>query len=326
MRPYDLAPRFLVDALIAATKYDKDWLTWEYASAEESLEILGKPLPHDRRGYKLGFKPGVRLGPVWQILGKPAASDLIGFKALGAWAAGGPKTFVPTAEQCEALENVDVNLTLDDYAQPFPTLFVKLPKERYYPFVGALAHLDETGGPARMLSLSLFTHDNKDDVVTTVSSGPNPIEDSLRRFDRDCGNVQHVAPRVQRVAANCCLVLAGDPSLKVNWMYPHERASDERLALEETERGLKARTRLNTSPMLVSFSQQVTLRRTEGPAAVDAVPAGYELHTHWRRGHWAMQPHGPKHSLRKRIFRPPVLVRADLFTGDRKDAGATYRG
>lgn len=36
-----------------------------------------------------------------------------------------------------------------------------------------------------------------------------------------------------------------------------------------------------------------------------------ETATHWRRGHFRMQPHGPQMSLRKVIFIAPVLVRAD---------------
>lgn len=33
--------------------------------------------------------------------------------------------------------------------------------------------------------------------------------------------------------------------------------------------------------------------------------------THWRRGHWAQQPYGPEQSLRRWIWRMPVLVNAD---------------
>lgn len=39
--------------------------------------------------------------------------------------------------------------------------------------------------------------------------------------------------------------------------------------------------------------------------------AGGEKQTHWRRGHFRMQAHGPQLSLRKVIFIAPVLVRAD---------------
>jgi len=36
-----------------------------------------------------------------------------------------------------------------------------------------------------------------------------------------------------------------------------------------------------------------------------------EMSPHWRRGHWTIQAHGPRHSLRKIIWIKPMIVRAD---------------
>lgn len=38
---------------------------------------------------------------------------------------------------------------------------------------------------------------------------------------------------------------------------------------------------------------------------------GHELPPHWRRGHFRLQPHGPQWSMRKVLFIPPTVVRAD---------------
>jgi hypothetical protein len=38
---------------------------------------------------------------------------------------------------------------------------------------------------------------------------------------------------------------------------------------------------------------------------------GHELLAHWRRGHFRLQPHGPRSWLRKVLFIPPTVVRAD---------------
>ncbi|AKJ30326.1 hypothetical protein [Caldimonas brevitalea] len=38
--------------------------------------------------------------------------------------------------------------------------------------------------------------------------------------------------------------------------------------------------------------------------------------THWRRGHFRLQPHGPQASLRKVMFIAPTIVRADRMPGD----------
>jgi len=39
--------------------------------------------------------------------------------------------------------------------------------------------------------------------------------------------------------------------------------------------------------------------------------SGFEVSTHWRCGHFRMQPHGPQASLRKLMFIAPTIVRAD---------------
>lgn len=46
-------------------------------------------------------------------------------------------------------------------------------------------------------------------------------------------------------------------------------------------------------------------------AARSDIPTGREIATHWRRGHWRNQPHGPRMASRKLIWIMPVLVRKD---------------
>lgn len=43
------------------------------------------------------------------------------------------------------------------------------------------------------------------------------------------------------------------------------------------------------------------------------VATGSEVKTHWRRGHFRLQAHGPQASLRKVMFIMPTIVRADLL-------------
>ncbi|MEM8517573.1 hypothetical protein RCH05_002119 [Janthinobacterium sp. CAN_S7] len=44
--------------------------------------------------------------------------------------------------------------------------------------------------------------------------------------------------------------------------------------------------------------------------------ASGEMSPHWRRGHFRMQAHGPRLSLRKVMFISPTIVRADRLTSD----------
>lgn len=46
-------------------------------------------------------------------------------------------------------------------------------------------------------------------------------------------------------------------------------------------------------------------------AELPQVPTGRDIATHWRRGHWRNQPHGPRMESRKLVWIMPVLVRKD---------------
>lgn len=46
------------------------------------------------------------------------------------------------------------------------------------------------------------------------------------------------------------------------------------------------------------------------------VPTGQEVASHWRRGHWRNQPHGPRLTSRKLVWIMPVLVRKDRQSPD----------
>lgn len=57
---------------------------------------------------------------------------------------------------------------------------------------------------------------------------------------------------------------------------------------------------------------------TENNQGNDAQGDGYSVRTHWRRGHWRMQPCGPQLSQIKRVWIRPTLVG--------KDAGGAVKG
>ncbi len=51
------------------------------------------------------------------------------------------------------------------------------------------------------------------------------------------------------------------------------------------------------------------------PESTDADEGGRHVTAHWRRGHFRMQAHGPRQTLRKLIFVAPTLVKADQLHG-----------
>jgi hypothetical protein len=285
---------------------DRDWVQIRDITHEESEESL--------------FSPYVRQ-ETWIKYAMQTVADVTGMWATSIWLADGPKVFRPTLGQCLALENVELRIHFEDYAQPYPALMVDLPEGGDYdPFVNIICFQSEN-----LLIFNLKSRDSRDDITTTISRRKNRgvIEESFARYDENCAGLQKIAARVLRVAANSCLALVGHETV-TGYLFPEEVARDQRLAREQTERGERARQRLPLYTTLVAFKREVVLHKTEGGHS-PGDPTGREVGSHWRRGHYAMQPYGPGSSLRKRILRKPVLVREDKFLGETSDTTTVMR-
>ncbi len=115
-----------------------------------------------------------------------------------------------------------------------------------------------------------------------------------------------------------------------NWGFstslalPKEAEAEAKLRKEKSERGDRARERARIAVSNVSFNREVIICRSP-PHGEAGEPSGRERYFGWVRGHWKMQPHGPAHSLRKRILVAPYMVRADLLVGDAADVVTTYK-
>lgn len=251
-------------------------------------------------------------------------SDWMGVYAQSRWLIDGPKVFIPTADQAIALEQVEVNLTLDDYQQPYPAIFIQLPAHQYTPFLGVLCCRVD---PITLLCY-LVSPGHDRDITTAISKRQTDhlIETSLNRFDPDCAADSDAARRALRVACNSCLALTNWPTA-LSPLYPKDEATDRYLAKygksEEARR--RAAQRVSLAVTRIAFTQQIVFHHTTGDAA-DGPATARQVTTHWRRGHWAMLACGPNHSQRRLTFRKPALVRADLFRGQDVDTSVTYRG
>lgn len=296
-RVSDILPKDLSDELLRLARLDRDWMEWT---------------PLKPPTYTARCRYPTRL--CWMRM---SGSDAFSMWGYSLWLLDGPKVFRPTTQQCQALEQIEVRLELGEYAQPYPALLVDLPSG-YGPFESVLCFR-----PDHILIYVLNSKDHLSDITTSIAVDGRPIETSLQTYDDDCAADAPHAARALRVACNACLALA-NYGCTADYLYPKEVASDARLATEAGERGARARGRLATAPYLVRLAQDVVLHHTERAERRPGEPTGAEMPAHWRRGHWAMQAHGPQHSLRKRILRPPVFVRADRFLGDRADTSTTY--
>lgn len=296
-RATDLAPKLLIEELTRLYRINPKWLTWK------NLE---------GGGYQAQSKLPTWTRDLWV-----SGADAFSMWALSIWAGEGPKIFRPTLEQCKALEQVEVRLELNDYAQPYKVLCVDLPPKEYGPFTAILCHLDyqdEFAKQGKMFSGVLITGNHFDEITTTVTVDGRPMEESLIRFDEDCRDQAPLASKVLRVGINACLALVNYGN-QAALLFPKEEERDRKLGRENSERGRNARWRAKTSPRLISFPHEVRLYHTEGghPAGEGT---GKERPIHWRRGHWHTVLHGVGKTLRKLKLYKPVLVRADKALGE----------
>ncbi len=300
---YRVCPPRLVPELMRLARLDKNWV-------EIHPELTGK-------GFRTRSKFPTYLSKIWQN-----GCDAVGNVALSTWMVDGPKLFRPTVDQCRVMEHIEIGLRLSEYEQPYPALMIELPAKMYAPFHNVLCH---KYGAFPMLTCSLFSEGFRDDIVTTIAQDESEIETSVIKFDADCVATSDVASRAIRVALNSCLCLMNFGH-KREHILKRQVEDDRQLANEDSERGRRARERIKTSVQLVTFAQEVKLH--DGPRYErdpNAEPTGREVKPHFRKGHWAMQPHGPRNSLRKRILRKPRMIRADKFIGEKCDTVATYQ-
>lgn len=296
--PRDLFPHEYIDELLRIARINRNWVKiTELGDTDFRVEnIVDTPL---RRAWADG-------------------SDALSMVAVSVWLIDGPKTFRPTAQQCRALEQIEVNINVKEYAQPYPAILIEPPAGMYGPFKAVLSyHL-----PAQnYVVLGLLSDDHTEDIVTCAKEDGNEMEVVLNKFRPDSRKFAKEATAIYRVAVNACLALVNFGCHKTH-LFAKQVESDRRLAGEQSERGAKARDRIKQAVSIVTFAQEVHLHDGDNPAHTG--PQGGSVTPHWRRGHWRMQVHGPKNSLRKRVLIKPVLVRADLFVGDLADTSAAY--
>jgi hypothetical protein len=293
----DVIPKMLADELLRLVKLDRNWCTWK------SLE------PPQ---YTCETRQQTWLRKLWQ-----SGADAFSMWANSIWLVDGPKVFRPTPAQCRALEQIEVRLELSEYSQPYPALLVDLPTG-YEPYTSILCFKTDN-----LLVCVSQEPTHLHDIVTTVAVDGRPLEVSLQRYDDDCKENAKEAGRALRVALNSCLALS-NYGCHADYLYPKDVETDERLAEENTERGERARKRLEVTPSLVRFDREVVLHRPR-PAHEQGEPTGREREFGWVRGHWKMQAHGPSNTLRKRILIKPYMIRADKLIGELSDTSVTYR-
>ena len=334
MRPTDLFPGIMISELLRCHRANPNW-----------VETVTKDGLH----YTMKVNVDSWLTSFWK-----KAVDGFAMLAASAWLGNGPKVFQPTAQQCRAMEEIDVNITLTEHSQPYPAILIELPAKAYLPFSSVMCHRSE-----RLLTCVLHTpRDAREiaknierlgvekgieaslgyEIATAITDRTGSLEKSIRIFNDDCKEEALTATKAFRVGINSCLALSHF-GCHADLLFPKEVEQDRSLLSSKKHSDgakAKARERLKVAPMVVKFDQEVILHRTERGA--DKSPefsglTGRESPAHWRRGHWASQPCGKMivgedgrrkwTEQRKVVLRPAVLVRADRIGKDQRELIST---
>jgi hypothetical protein len=252
----------------------------------------------------------------------------------------GPKLFRPTEAQCLIGRETDLNLTFEDYAQPYPFMILELP-ENYaeskvienprealeWSGCDKLAPLTNRRKPGVVIVhydpvvKIIITCVNWEDMATNVYYYVfDDMGEDMSKFIEEGNN--ETEREIRRVALNYCLLVDEYGAKRVG--YDNESHAN-RLA----RRAAKGRSDMNAKllkalPVVYEIDQSVKLVKTVARASDLGESSGRCVHPHHRRGHYRMQAHGTGRAQRRRIRVPPVFVNSHLFLGKIGQTEVTY--
>lgn len=253
--------------------------------------------------------------------------------------AGGVKAYAPSAIELAAIERIDPHGCMEEYWQPFPTFSVVVPDDHD---LGKLT-AGEIGRPAAIVSrfdhdlrflCTLVVGDTRKAIVTFMSVRDRKISDIAAEWlvdtvSWDCPGMTRSEVGVSQwavaVVLSVCSLMSHFGTKRIGHANPAHAA---KLLASVSNPKIPANIReangreLRKIPEMYGFHQTVKLYEREDCDGTHR-KTGAEVRPHWRRGHWAMQPCGPKQAERKRVFRPAVLVNGHRFGGKLSDTRVT---
>lgn len=237
----------------------------------------------------------------------------------------GPKIFRPKYEECLVFEQINLNLPVTEFVQPFATFIVEFP-ENYYKSLEVdcpQKELANTHSPVVVVShfdqniLSLVCYfTSKLSIVRLLwqKEEATVLEDMMNEpfiFNKSMSVTEEewkTTNRVFRVALNCCMLLM---QLGCKTIGPENQSYYDRckrhVKINKGEKLQKAKLELKKIPFIYDFEQHIKLF-SEQKEYHESEATGRIMVPHWRRGHYVNQPYGPGNSLRKKILIKPIFV------------------
>lgn len=259
----------------------------------------------------------------------------------------GPKIYRPNKINCEALENTNLNITLEEYHQPFSTMVIELPenysKDRLIPCVQAgqvtdsnkiipekhepelvVIYFDEN---LKVMIVGIYYNSGqcvstliwqKDKTATLQEMIDSFTREHIFKDTLDCSDEEmDVAHEAMKVGLNCCLLMSEFGTKKIgpdnSSYYEKCKRNIDKARKQGGDRLKSAERQLRLIPIIYDIEQNIELFTEEKQKHQEGEPTGIVIKPHWRRGHWRrrniLEP-----SLGK-IFIQPILVNKHLLKG-----------
>lgn len=261
--------------------------------------------------------------------------NLICLETMSQLAANGPKMFRPTVEQCEAMEQVEINLPIEDYSQAYPVVLVEFPDAYLKKLGERLGHR-----VSRYLMLRWYDREKAVFAGSTSLTKEKFRADELAYFFQHRPEFPSVEAAIQtnvnlsksdsvtaklltRVGMNLMLMLSH---------FGHRSEASNPSHLERTRRRLKRGAKLDANAIEAAThvhwllpTQEIVVRGPSAPADDAGDGSHASPQPHWRKGHWRNQRVGPGRAGVKRVLIRPVFVRRAAFVGDLADTSVVYK-
>ena len=247
--------------------------------------------------------------------------------------AEGPKVLRPTTDQCEALEHVDVNLSFDEYEQPFPVFLVEIPEDYR-------RHIAERFGHPCPRLVMLFHDRATQYIIPSCENGTGEpmtmtilsprtkwksIEDALQFCPVTDGADIRLGKVLYRIAMNFGLLLTRYGVRDCGPVDPAAYAKQQEIARRKKgHKADRARRLLENTVTRIDFEQDVIFFDNQSSGAM-STGIGAAKRPHWRRGHFRRQRFGEGHSKRQLIFIRPCFVNSETFDRDLADTQYAIR-
>jgi hypothetical protein len=284
------------------------------------------------------------------FLAETNTQSLFWFAGIGEALLTGPKMFCPTAEQCRALAEVDINLYYSDYEQPYPTMIYKIPlayqqelREEFktddFPKVGMVYHNKEkkfimagcqflndqiTGifwdsdkTIEERLSLRVYRPKGSHiDVNITEEEVKKMSEDEYRNnISQEAVSQFDLSERLERLCLNFGLILTHYQTQ----VLPHDPKQFEKLrkmvGSKSPERKEFGQKMLMAEFQEVKLTQEIKFHEDVAERGESGPPTGKQVPAHWRRGHWRHYREERGWKENKRVFIKPIRVHKEWDIG-----------